>query len=423
MPAVMIPKRHLLLLGTFLLSVLLYVDRACISTAKGDIARDLALSDTQWGWVMAAFALGYALFQTPTGAIADRFGPRVLLTSVVVLWSVFTGLSGMVRGYLALFIVRFLFGAGEAGAFPGMARAVYSWIPMSERGIAQSINFSGSRLGAMFAMPLVAWLLVQFGWRNMFLILMVIGFAWALFWYWWFRDEPADHPRISAEEKAFILASRQPPDAAQKQKVPFSLMARSPNMWMAMAQYFCSNFTFFFALTWLFPHLKQTYQLDSLTTGFYTSAPFLGGAVGSICAGLLIDRIYKRGNWQLSRRLPAMIGFALAAVGLLMSLRMETAPGAVAWFTVAIFGADMTLSPSWSFCTDIGRKNAGSVSGTMNMAGNIGSLVTSLAFPYLLEWTGSTTPFFYVAAGLNGLAIVLWMRMKSDRPLELERRS
>ncbi|HAV64604.1 MAG TPA: MFS transporter [Verrucomicrobiales bacterium] len=417
----MIPKRYFLLLGTFLLSVLLYVDRACISTAKTDITRDLNLSDTQWGWVMAAFALGYALFQTPTGAIADRFGPRVLLTSVVVLWSVFTGLSGVVKSYVSLFAVRFLFGAGEAGAFPGIARALFSWIPMAERGTAQSINFSGSRLGAMFAMPLVTWLLVQFGWRNMFLILMVVGFVWAVFWYFWFRDEPADHPRISKEEKAFILANRQQPDATQKQKVPFSLMARSPNMWMVMIQYFCSNFTFFFALTWLFPHLKKTYGLDTMTTGFYTSAPFLGGAIGSVFAGVMIDRIYKSGNWQLSRRLPAIIGFALAAVGLLLSLQMETALGAVVWFTVAIFGADMTLSPSWSFCTDIGRKNAGSVSGTMNMAGNIGSLVTSLAFPYLLAWTGSTTPFFFVAAGLNVLAIVLWTRMKSDKPLELER--
>ncbi len=417
----MILQRHLLLLGTFLLSVLLYVDRACISTAKGEITRDLALSDTQWGWVMAAFALGYALFQTPTGAMADKFGPRMLLTSVVVLWSAFTGLSGAVRGYVSLFAVRFLFGAGEAGAFPGMARAVFSWMPMSERGIAQSINFSGSRLGAMFAMPLVTWLLVHFGWRKMFLILMVIGFVWAIFWFLWFRDEPDNHPRISDEEKAFILANRQQPDAAQQQKVPFWLMARSPNMWMAMTQYFCSNFTFFFALTWLFPHLKKTYNLDTLTTGFYTSAPFLGGAIGSIVAGLLVDQIYKSGNWQLSRRLPATIGFALAALGLLMSLQMKTALGAVAWFTVAIFGADMTLSPSWSFCTDIGRKNAGSVSGTMNMAGNIGSLLTSLAFPYLLAWTGSTTPFFYVAAGLNALAIVLWTRMKSDKPLELEK--
>lgn len=417
----MAPKRYLLLLGTFLLSVLLYVDRACISAAKDGMTGDLGLSDTQWGWVMSSFALGYALFQTPTGAIADRFGPRVLLSSVVVLWSLFTGLTGVVRGFVSLFAVRFLFGAGEAGAFPGMARAVFSWIPMAERGMAQSINFSGSRLGAAFAMPLVTWLLVQFGWRNMFLILMVIGFGWAVFWFFWFRDEPAEHPGISDGEKAFILANRQQSDPTQQQKVPFRLMARSPNMWMVMIQYFCSNFTFFFALSWLFPHLKKTYALETLETGLYTSAPFIGGAAGSICAGWLIDRIYRRGKWPLSRRLPAMIGFGLAAVGLLMSLRMETALGAVAWFTVAIFGADMTLSPSWSFCTDIGRRNAGSVSGTMNMAGNIGSLLTTLAFPYLMAWTGSNTPFFFLAAGLNVLAIVLWTRMKPDQPLELER--
>ncbi len=416
----MIPKRAFLITGTFLLSVLLYIDRACIATAKEGIAGDLQLSDTQWGWVMSAFALGYALFQTPTGAIADRFGPRVLLTSVVVLWSFFTGMTGMVRGFVSLIAVRFLFGAGEAGAFPGIARALFSWIPMAERGRAQSINFSGTRLGAAFAMPLVTWALVTFGWRNMFLILMGIGFVWAVFWFFWFRDEPEYHPRISTQEKDYILANRQQPDATQKQKVPFSLMAHSPNMWMVMVQYFCSNFTFFFALSWLFPHLKRTYNLETMETGLYTSAPFIGGAIGSVCAGWLVDRIYKQGNWQLSRRLPAMIGFALAAIGLLMSLNMETALGAVIWFTVAIFGADMTLSPSWSFCTDIGRKNAGAVSGTMNMAGNIGSLVTSLAFPYLLKWTGTTTPFFYVAAGLNVLAIVLWTRMKSDRPLEIE---
>jgi ACS family glucarate transporter-like MFS transporter len=416
----MIPKRALLIFGTFLLSVLLYVDRACIATAKDSITTDLSLSDTQWGWVMSAFALGYAFFQTPTGAIADRFGPRILLSSVVVLWSLFTGLTGLARGFFSLFAVRFLFGAGEAGAFPGMARAVFSWIPMSERGLAQSINFSGSRLGAAFAMPLVTWLLVTTGWRNMFLILMGVGFVWTVFWFLWFRDEPSQHSSISDTEKNYILENRQAVDASQKQHVPFSLMARSPNMWMAMIQYFCSNFTFFFALSWLFPHLKETYALDTMETGLYTSAPFIGGAVVSLCAGALIDRIYKKGKWQLSRRLPAMIGFTLAATGLLMSLAMETPIGAVLWFTVAIFGADMTLSPSWSFCTDIGRKNAGAVSGTMNMAGNVGSLVTALAFPYFLKWTGSTTPFFFVAAVLNVLAIVLWSQMKPDKPLELE---
>ena len=136
----MIPKRYVLIAGSFLLALLLYVDRICISTAKGPITADLALSDKQFGWVLSAFALGYALFQTPTGVLADRFGPRRVLSAVVVVWSMFTGLSGMVKSFFGLLVVRFLFGVGEAGAFPGIARAVFSWIPMCERGLANGIN-------------------------------------------------------------------------------------------------------------------------------------------------------------------------------------------------------------------------------------------------------------------------------------------
>ena len=158
----------------------------------------------------------------------------------------------------------------------------------------------------------------------------------------------------------------------------------------------------------------------SAAAGWYSAAPLLCGALGNIVSGWLVDFTYRHGRWRLSRQLPAMIGFALAAIGLVASVYMTTPLTAVFWLSVAIFGADMTLSPSWSFCIDIGRSHAGAVSGTMNMAGNIGSLVTSLAFPYLVKWTDSTTPFFFVAAGLNVLAIVLWTQMKSDKPLELE---
>ncbi len=159
----MIARQHIVVLGTFLLAMLLYVDRVCISTAKGPITADLKLSDTEFGWALSAFALGYALCQTPTGMLADRFGPRLVLAIVVIVWSIFTGLSGAVTGLTALLIVRFLFGAGEAGAFPGMARAIYSWIPMRERGLAQGVNFSGGRLGAAFALPLVAMMVVHSG--------------------------------------------------------------------------------------------------------------------------------------------------------------------------------------------------------------------------------------------------------------------
>jgi len=195
-------------------------------------------------------------------------------------------------------------------------------------------------------------------------------------------------------------------------------MMASRNMWLAMTQYFCSNFTFFFCLTWLFPYLKKTYELSTIEAGWYSAAPFFAGAVGNIISGALIDWIYRMGKWKVSRKVPAMIGFAFAAIGVLVSMRMNSAGLAVFWFSIAIFGADMTLAPSWAFCTDIGRDHAGAVSGTMNMAGNIGSFVTSLAFPYLLAWTGTPTVFFYLAAGLNILAIVLWTAVKPDQPLK-----
>jgi len=415
-----IPKRVLLIAATFLLSVLLYVDRVCISAAKDDIAATFQFTDKQMGWVLSIFALGYALFQTPAGLLADRFGPRLILTAVVSFWSLFTGLTAVAWNYASLLSVRFLFGAGEAGAFPGMARAAYSWIPMRERGLVQGINFSGSRLGAAFTLPLVAWMVSAIGWRPSFLILCAIGFAWAFIWYWWFRDDPTQHPRISEGELQYILTTRQQAKekAGAAQPLSASILFGSTNMWVAMAQYFCSNFTFFFVLTWFFPTFKTRFHLSPVVAGLYAAAPLICGALGNWFAGWLVDRIYNRGFWTASRRIPAMIGFALAAIGLIAYIQMDDPVGAMLFFSLAIFGADMTLPPSWAFCIDIGRRHAGAVSGTMNMAGNLGSFLTALAFPYLLEWTGSDVTFFYVGAGLNVLAIALWAFARPERGLE-----
>ena len=183
------PKRYFMVLGTFLLALLLYIDRICISVAKEPISTALDLSDKQMGWVLAAFSLGYAFFQTPSGILADRFGPRKILASIVTIWSGFTAITGLAWNFISLLTVRFLFGAGEAGAFPGMSRAIYSWIPLKERGIVTGINFSGSRLGAAFALPFVAWLINDYGWRFTFFLLGAIGVVWAICWYVLFRDK------------------------------------------------------------------------------------------------------------------------------------------------------------------------------------------------------------------------------------------
>ena len=414
------PVRHKMVGGTFILAMIVLFDRILISVAKDPIASDLSLNDKQMGWVLSIFALGYALFQTPSGFLADKLGARRVLTAVVSLWSFFTALSGAVWNFGSLMIVRFLFGMGEAGAFPSMARAIFKWIPIKERGIVNGINFSGGRIGAAIALPLVAGLIEFTSWRMSFVILGIIGIVWAVIWYFWFRDSPSEHPGISEKELRYIEENvQQPAAASENEKISFGKMFKSKTMWLIMGQYFSSNFTFFFCLTWLFPHLKATYNLESIEAGFYASAPLIFGALGNWVSGWMVDFIYKKKRWELSRKLPAIIGFSLATIGIIASVYMKEVTGAVIFISIAVFGADMTLSPSWSACVDIGKEHSGTVSGTMNMAGNLGSFFTALAFPYLLSITASATPFFFVAGALNLIAIVMWLAIKPQKALKL----
>ncbi len=413
-------KRYRFFLGSFLITLLLYVDRVCISSAKSAISGDLGLTDIQMGWVLSAFALGYAFFQVPGGAMGDKYGVRKVMTAIMVLWSIFTSLTGVAWNYISMLLFRFIFGAGEAGAFPNISRAAFSWVPTKERGAFQGINFSGSRLGAAFALPLVAYLIDAWGWRNIFYFFGVIGVLFAALFYAFFRNKPENHKGLSKAEKEYIVKNRQQEVEKKGGDLPLSTILKSKNVILAMIQYIGSNFIFFFMLTWLFPYIKDKYQLSLVATGFYAMLPLLAGAVGNWVSGFTVDAIYKKGKWKQSRQLPATIGFILVVIGILSSLYMDTALGAVLCLSVAIFGADMTLSPSWSFCMDIGEENSGKVSGMMNMAGNIGSFTTGLAFPYLRKWTGSDEPFFYVAAALGFVAIFCWSFMNPNKKISNE---
>ncbi|MFN3190884.1 MAG: MFS transporter [Aureliella sp.] len=403
----------------------MWVDRACISAAKGDIARDLVFDDKQMGWVMAAFSLGYALFQVPSGKLADRFGPRAVMSIVVLLWSTFTALTGVVRGLFPMIALRFLFGVGEAGGYPTLARSFYSWLPVGERGITNSISFSGGRLGAALAMPGMVWLISAMGgWQQTFWLFGGLGVVFATVWFLLFRNTPEEHFAVSESERDHIVASRVPKqvDASSEPETPVTVgqMMQSPNLRMLMVQYVAHNFTFFFTVTWFFPYLKESFQLTDEQTAWYTAAPLLCGVLGNWLAGATVDALYRKGKWEMSRRVPAVVGFVFAATGMSLCINMSTPAAAVAAMCVAIFGSDMILSPSWSTCVDIGGKSAGSVSGAMNMVGNLGAFVTSLAFPYLYDWTGTHKPFFYLAAALNIVAIFMWFRIRPDRSIHAE---
>lgn len=407
--------RYTVVLYTFSLTILLYIDRICISAAKEPITSALNLNDKQFGWVLSAFALGYALFQTPSGLLLDKKGPRTVITMIVSAWSLLTALTGMAWNFISLLVIRFLFGAGEAGAFPGISKSSISWFPVKERGLVTGINFSGSRLGAAFAMPFVIFLINSLGWRNSFYFLGFIGVAWAVLWYRWFRDTPEEHTSVSAEELDHIIEHRQQIDKKNEQSVSWLHMMKSKEVWFTMIQYFSSNYIFFFCLTWLFPFLRDKYQMDDATLSYWVSMPFLAGALGNYFSGFLVDYLYKNKGIIISRRLPAIIGFAFIAMGLIANIQADSIYTSIAFLSLAIFGADMTLSPSWSYCMDVGKENAGVLSGTMNMAGNLGSFLTALAFPYLMSWTGDENAFFYMGIALAFIAIFCWTQMNPEK--------
>lgn len=394
-------NRYGVVAALFVLSMITYIDRACISTAKDPIARDLGFSDAQMGLVFSAFALGYALAQIPSGWLADRYGPRLALAAVVAGWSALTALTGAAWSLTSMVVIRFLFGVGEAGAFPGSARAFVNWLPVGERGMANGVLFSGSRIGAALAFPLLVAMVERWGWRGSFVVLGALGVGWAGLWLWWFRDHP--EPRLPVAP------------AAAGQAIGLREVFRTTAFVPAMVQYFAGNFTFFICLSWMHPYLKRQYGLTDAETAGYAMAPLLVGAVSQWTAGWVVDRLYAS-RWRAwSRRLPAMAGFAMAAGGVLAVSGMETPLGAALAFTAATFGADLTISPSWSYCADVAGKSAGSVSAAMNMVGNLGAFLSANAFPWLLGLTGSARAYFVVAAVLNVIAVVCWVGMKSTR--------
>ena len=394
--------RAILLALLFALSWILYLDRAAISTAKDLVAGDLDLSNQAMGIVFGAFALGYALAQVPSGWFADRVGPRLALAAVVTGWSIFTALTGLARGFLSLVVIRFLFGVAEAGAFPGAARAFFNWLPPALHGRANGLIFSGSRLGAALSFPILAWILDTFGWRGAFLFLGIPGVLWALLWLGWFRDQPPWEVPRAPEALGDIRLSR--------------VFASRP-MLLAMGQYFASNFTFFICLSWMHPYLMEHYRLSRERAAWFSMLVLLIGATAQWTAGFLVDRLYRSRYQRHSRRIPAMTGFLLSALAL-AAIRLTASPEAgVACFALATFGAEMTISPSWAFCIDLGGRKSGAVSGAMNTIGNFGSFVSASVFPLMNRWTGDATAYFLVAAALNLAAAVIWLGMKAERKL------
>lgn len=400
----------------FFCSLNTYLDRACIASAVDAIRHDLRLSDEAMGLVLGIFALGYALFQVPAGWFADRYGAKKTLAFVVTAWSALTAITGLVWRFWQLLVVRFLFGASEAGAFPGIAQAYYRWLPPGERGLAHGVTFSGSRLGAAISLFLMPWLIDQLDWRGMFLVNGLVGLLWVIWWLWTYYDDPHAHPGVTEKEIQHIKKSAIKAED-HSEPIPLAVLVTSGNMFLAMVQYFASNVTFFVTLTWLPTYLKRQWS-DDPSAIYWSAVPLLCATAANWVAGGMVTRLHSLGYPVASRQITAIVGFGLATLGLLLAAQTESLFWFVTFFSITTFGVDMTLSPSWAFCNDLGGKYSGTISAAMNMVGNIGAAFGAIVFPLLQDsTTGQAGLFFIMAASLNAVAILCWMFMNPTRRL------
>jgi len=411
--------RYRVLWLTVLLYAITYMDRVCISAAAPRIKAELGLSTWTMGLVFSLFDWGYGIFQIPAGSLADRFGPRRVLAAIVVWWSAFTALTGAAWNAASLMTIRFLFGVGEAGAFPSATRAFSRWLAASERGFAQGITHSGSRLAGSVTPMVTATMIAAWGWRTAFVIFGAIGTVWAVVWFFWYRDRPEDHPGVNAAELDWIHAGKSRGKSAGR--LPWRALLRSPNTWYLCWMYFCYGYVLRIFLNWLPLYFTEVRHFGLLKASIYAGAPLLAGTVTNTLGGWLSDRLYVRtGRLRWSRAVVSLVGFAVAFVFVALGILASNATVAVLFMSIAVGGLELTTGVSWAVPLDIGRDHSGKVSGLMNTFGNVAGALSSLAFAGLIGLTGSWTPGFLVGSALCLVAGLLWFKIDPTRSVEIE---
>jgi MFS transporter, ACS family, glucarate transporter len=407
-------KRYQVLLVLSILSVITFLDRIAISTAGKRITDDLGLSDVQWGWVLGIFTISYGIFEIPTGLLGDKLGAKKVLIRVVLWWSIFTVLTGFATGFGMLLIIRFLFGMGEAGAYPNTAIALSKWFPAYERGQAQAIIWTASRLGAGLSAILVIPIQQKYGWQASFYVLGVVGAVWVLFWYFWHKEEPENAKDISENELDLILKTRQL--STHTNNIPLSKLLNNSNLWFLMVMYFCYAWGAYFFQGWLPKYLQSGRGISENELKIVSSVPFLFAAAGCFFGGISSDFLVKKYGKKWGRRIAPMIGMGLSGVFLIISASTENNTIAIILLSIGMAFMDVTAPVSWAVAMDIGGNRSGSVSGAMNTSGLAGAYLSTVSFGYLA--TNFDYNFPVLLLGIIVLiGAVLWLKIDANKTL------
>ncbi len=400
------------------LAILSYIDRVAMSQAARPISAELHLTKSQMGMVFSAFALAYAMFEIPSGWLGDWMGPRRVLVRIVLWWSAFTALTGAAWSLRSLWFIQLLFGAGEAGGFPNLTKAFSMWLPVNERSRAQGIMWTFARWGGAFTPPLVIFTLHRMSWRYAFPCFGALGIVWAFFFYRWFRDNPADHPSVNAEERA--LLAEVAANRTSHADVPWLRILRTRSLWLLWLQYYCLSFGWYFYITWLPTYLQEFRHQTPEAAARFAILPLLCGGFGALFFGLAGTHIARiLGSVTRARRTVSTIAF-LAAAGLLtLSIRTEAVLPAMLLMGLASFSNDLDMTPSWSTCMDIGGKYAGTIAGSMNMMGNLAGFTAPWIGGIILDRTHNDwNQFLYVNVIVYLLGALCWTFIDPVTPID-----
>jgi sugar phosphate permease len=405
--------RWLVLFLLCLMYLITYMDRVNISATAPLVSKEFGFNKITMGIIFSAFAWAYALFQVPGGWLGDRFGPRGVLGIIVAYWSAMTALTARATGLVSFWIIRFLFGVGEAGAFPTATRAMQLWFPKEERGIVQGITHSASRLGAAIAPPITVAIMVAYGWRMVFYVFGFIGLAWSILFFLVYSNMPEEHKRVNRAELAHIRGVNETGDIQQvhiqeKPTVPWSVLLKHPNMWAIMGAYFTYVYCLWIFLSWLPSYLVDYRHFSLLKMGYFASLPLFAGVVGDTAGGWVTDLLLvKTKNVKLARRSVAIVGMLGCGAFILPAAVTANSYTAVYCLTGAMFFLECIIGPAWAVPMDVGGEYSGTVSGMMNMAGNIGGALSPTVFGFLVAY-GSWIAPFVVAACLLFLGAAVW---------------
>lgn len=397
------------------LTTLTYLDRICISLVGVRLKSDLQLSNEQFGWVLASFALAYAIFEIPSGMLGDRIGPRKVFIRIVLWWSFFTACTGLVQGLTALIIVRFLFGMGESGTYPNTMLAVSRWIPLSETGKALSWVGIGSQIGSAIAPLIIVPIASSYGWRSPFFLIGFIGVVWVWLYMSWFRDFPGQMRKMPAEEKDMIKNSCRHKEV--QHLVPWKLIFRNKTLWPLMLMYFCCQWANYFFVAWMPIYLQEGRGFSEHSMKVITSVLFIAGIIGFLTGGAAGDWFLRNHGLKYARRATGMLGLGACGLFFLLAAISSNASITASCLVMANFSFSFGVMVSYAVCTDIGRNNSGTVTGAMNFFGQIGEFFLAVLFGKIVQVTHQFNYPLYLVAMVLFSGCLLWLAIDPEKTL------